>query len=181
MSSLRPSLFRLCVPFAFSALLCSSCFFGPNRGPRVIGYRHGTVFLSRDGGYRVGLLPDGWRRLRTGARAAAFHHDATGATIGTSALCGTAYEDLPLSTLMGHLFSGFAAERIVTTRPLTLSGREALRQISIRAVDGVVLQFDVVVIKKHRCTFDFVCVAPPTAYPRVAPAFEAFYGEFVYD
>lgn len=162
-------------------LLLSSCFFGPNKGARVMGYRHGTVFLSRDGGYHVGPLPAGWRRLRTGARAVVFHHDATGATISTSALCGAAYEDLPLSALMGHLFSGFPTERIVTTRPSPLAGREALRQVSIRKVDGVALQFDAVVIKKHRCTFDFVCMAPPPAYPQVAPVFEAFYGEFAYD
>lgn len=162
-------------------LLLASCLFGPHKGPRVMGYRHGTVFLSHDSGYRVGLLPEGWRRLRTGAHAAVFHHEATGATISTSALCGAAYEDLPLSALMGHLFSGFATERIVTTRAVPLAGREALRQVSVRTVDGVGLQFDAVVIKKHRCTFDFVCMAPPPAYPRVVAAFESFYGAFVYE
>lgn len=174
----RAALRYLCIA---SCLLCSACLFGPHKGPRVMGYRHGTVFLSHDGGYRVGLLPGGWRRLRTGARAATFHHEATGATISTSALCGAAYEDLPLSVLMGHLFSGFATERIVTTRAVPLAGREALRQVSVRTVDGVGLQFDAVVIKKHRCTFDFVCMAPPPAYPQVVAAFESFYGAFAYE
>lgn len=162
-------------------LLLSSCVFGPNRGPRVMSYRDGRVFLTRSASYRVGELPGGWRRLRTGARAITFHHPATGASISTAAFCGAAHEDVPLAMLLGHLFSGMPVERVDPPQTLTLSGREGLRQRSLRKMDGVALRFDAVVVKKHQCTFDFVCVVPPDRYREVAPIFDAFVTGFQYE
>ncbi|MBI4365690.1 MAG: hypothetical protein HY543_02610 [Deltaproteobacteria bacterium] len=162
-------------------LLCASCLFGANRGPRVLGYRHGTVYLTRAVSYRVGELPEGWRRLRTRARAISFHHAATGATISTDAFCGAAYEDLPLPSLMGHLFAGFPTERIVSTRSMRLAGREALRQVSHRTIDGVPLRFDAVVLKKHECLFDFVLMTPPGGYAQALGTFDGFVNGFAYE
>ncbi|MBI2345842.1 MAG: hypothetical protein HYV03_02955 [Deltaproteobacteria bacterium] len=162
-------------------LLFTSCLFGPNAGPRVLGYRQGRVYLTRDGSYQVGLLPDGWRRMRTGGKAITFHHAATGATIMTGALCGAAFEDQPLPRLLGQLFGGFPIQRTIRTERLVLDGREALRELSLRTLDGVPIQFDAVVLKKHGCSFDLICMAPPERYAEVAPAFDAFFRVFAFE
>lgn len=118
--------------------------------------------------------------MRTSAKAVAFHHDETGATISTDAFCGAAHEDLPLPNLMAQLFSGLPTEGVTKKMPLSLDGRGALREVSLRRVDGVLLQFDVVVLKKNNCTFDFVCTTPPGNYQSVVPAFESFFDGFSY-
>lgn len=158
----------------------TACLFGPSRGAKVLGYRHGIVYLTQRGAYRVGMLPDRWRERHARERAVAFHDADSQAVITTNAYCGPSFEDLPLTSLMGHLFTGIAADRILATLPLSLAGREALRQQSIRRVDGVAVYCDAVVVKKDGCQFDFFLTAPVTVVEQVRPRFEAFYRGFVF-
>lgn len=164
----------------FTLFLGTACLFGPSRGAKVLGYRHGVVYLTQRGAYRVGALPDRWRERHARERAVAFHDADTQAIITTNAYCGASFEDLPLSSLMGHLFTGIPEERVLATIPLSLAGREALRQQSIRRVDGVAVYCDAVVLKKDGCQFDFFLTAPPAVVEQVRPRFEAFFRGFAF-
>lgn len=159
-------------------LLLSSCLFGPGSGPKVLGYHQGKVHLTGNRFYEIGVVPSGWRERRVGRQAVSFHHPALEARITTSAWCGQSFEDVPLRSLMGHLFSGTRPERMIAETRFELDGREAMRQQSVRRVDGVLLHFDAVVLKKDGCSFDFFAVAPPVHADAVQPVFDAIVSGF---
>lgn len=161
-------------------LSCSACFLGRDTGPRVLGLRGQTVVLTGGRSYRVGPVPDGWRIQRAQRHAIVLTNSASKAKITTSIQCGTRREDLPLHLLMGHLFSGIAAEGTPARTPLELDGRAALRERSLRVVDGVPVACDAVVLKKDRCNFDFFLVAPRSAVSGATAVFEQFFQGFAY-
>lgn len=163
------------------AFLVSGCLFGPNRGAKVLGYHAGMVVLSTGGRYAMGLLPTGWREWGHREHTLRFRHATSGAMITTGAYCGASFEDLPLAQLMGHLFAGLPPQWVEPSRALTLDGRPALRLRSRRIIDGVLMHYDAVMMKKHGCSFDFVLVAPPAQVETVTPAFETFVHGFRYE
>lgn len=152
----------------------SACFHG-RQTTSVIGYRHQTVFLNKDLYYKVGGLSLGWEKLKTNAKAAAFHRQDIGATISTDAFCGAGFEDLPLKVLTGQLFAGTGKRKILKEEEFTLDGRGALRTVATGETDGVPLKFDSVVLKKNNCTIDFVYISPPESYSAGVSDFETFY------
>lgn len=158
----------------------NACLFGPSRGPKVLGYRQGRVYLTGGESYRVGSLAAEWKRQKVGVRAATYLHRPTSAMLTSSAYCGASFEDLPLKGLMGHLFHGIALEKVLSTEALSLDGRGAVRQRSLRRVDGVAIYCDAVVIKKNHCSIDFILTAPIDRYAEIVPAFEQFFGGFHY-
>lgn len=159
-------------------LLFSGCLFGPGSGPKVLGYHQGKVHLTGNRHYTIGRVPPGWRERRVARHAVSFSHAALEARITTSAWCGQSFEDVPLRVLMGHLFSGTRPERLLEETRFMLDGREALRQRSIRRVDGVLLHFDAVVLKKDGCSFDFFAVTPPARADAVQAVFDAMVDGF---
>jgi len=170
------------------SLMLNACIFGrPGAASRkVMSYRDGHVFLtgSRNDYYNVGLLPGGWDRMRLRAYTIAFHNEDMGATISTDAFCGSLYEDVPLPTLTSQLFGGVEDFEITKTYEFTLNERGALRTIAKGTLDGVPLNFDIVVLKKNKCMFDFICVAPDdneTDIMTITSDFEQFFNGFQYN
>lgn len=169
------------VGFVFVSLLCSACLFGPSRGSKVLGYHDGAVLLTSGGRYDVGRLPAGWDEWTRHGSTVRFRHADTGAMITTSAYCGASFEDLALPMLMGQLFAGIPPLAVEPPRTLSLDGRPALRARSRRAVDGVPLQYDAVIVKKHGCSFDFLLVTPPVHTATTTLVFETFVHGFHYE
>jgi len=174
--------FRLFISF-FTLLILSACFFGKgikNSG-RVIDYKPGKV-ITQGGGYGVGVLPAGWRRVEIKPyRTISFRNDALESTITTDAFCDASFDDASLKTLTVHLHMGLDEQKQISQKELTLSGRAALRTVVQGKVDGVLMSLDTVVIKKDSCLFDFALVGDPTKYAQASSDFEKFYGAFTYN
>jgi hypothetical protein len=68
---------------------------------------------------------------------------------------------VPLAALTHHLFLEFTEREVESQENLMLDGREALRTSLTAKLDGVQKRFDVFVLKKNGCVYDFMLVARP--------------------
>ncbi len=59
-------------------------------------------------------------------------------------------------------------------RPIPFDGREALHGRLTAKLDGVPMGYDLFVLRKDGCIYDFVYVAPPARVAEGVPGFEHF-------
>lgn len=169
-----------------AALMCAayfqtSCVFGPNRYYGVMSHRGSRVFIRHDRWYYIGMLPDGWRDLKTGARAASWYNPERRAAISTDVLCENSMGDKPLESIAGDIAASIDDRRVTGTRDFMLDGRGALRESVVGTVDGVPMNMEIVVLKKNNCSFNMAAIVPPEELSAVMPDFETFVGGFHYD
>lgn len=162
------------------AWLAGGCIFGATSYKGVMSYRDGRVYIRHDNFYRVGKLPEGWERMRSGARVISFYNDSLKSSVSTDAFCGRAVGDRRLDALGGEILSALDERTVISEKTIDLDGRGASRQVANGKLDGVPVQVDLVVAKKNGCTFDFYAVTPRGADPRVTEMFEQFFGGFSY-
>jgi hypothetical protein len=124
--------------------------------------------------FRVGAIPESWRRLDVSHATLAFRDERDGATVVVNARCGLDGEDVPLESLTKHLFLRFTEREIQDQRVLPFDHREAMRSVVTAKLDGVPMQFDVWVLKKDGCVYDFAYMAAPPRFPRGAEEFDRF-------
>lgn len=161
-------------------LLLEGCVSIP-RSFRTLTYRKQTVYLAKDRFYRVGPLSADWKQVVFKNRAGIyFHNGGTGANIATEAICGDAFEDIPLNTLTEQLLTGLDNVKKGKQENWMLSGRASLYTIYFVSLDGVPVQMNIMVTKKNRCQFDFWAVSSPEAGPQTSTDFEAFVKGFDY-
>jgi hypothetical protein len=142
--------------------------------PRTVPFE-GNVYRDEVVSYRVGDIPPSWRRIEVTNANLAFRDERDEASVLVNGRCGHRDDDTPLPALTNHLIMGttdreFASQEIVPG----FDGREALHTVMRAKLDGVVMQYDIFVMKKDGCIYDLVYVAPPDAFKQGAPAFERF-------
>lgn len=177
---MRGAPFKAVVTLVAALVLSSSCIFRPSTYQGVIGSRSGRVFLTRERFYHVGLLPDGWQRMRVRARTVSFYHPGYRSSISTDAICGRGASDRSLVALSGEMASAVEGRTLLSETTLQLAGRGALRQRLRGSQDGVPVLVDLVVLRKDGCVFDFYAVMPPEPDAEAVRDFEAFFGGFRY-
>lgn len=116
----------------------------------------GRTFDDGELSFRVGPVPRSWRRVDVSHALLAFRDDARRATIAVNGRCGRDGDDVPLEALTHHLFLHFTEREVASSERFPLDGREALRTRMVAKLDGVSKRFDVVVLKKDECVYDFV-------------------------
>jgi hypothetical protein len=120
----------------------------------------GHVFRQGDLAFRVGAIPDGWHAIEVEGALIAFRDDRDAATIALNGRCGLDGDDVPLEALTHHLFIHFTDRQLVKQERFELAGRAALRSELIAALDGVEMHYEIVVLKKDGCVYDFMRVGP---------------------
>jgi hypothetical protein len=138
----------------------------------------GHVYRNKEVAFRVGPIPESWRRIDSDLALLAFRDDPHRATVALNARCGKDGDDVPLQALTHHLFLVFTDRQVLSQSLRPLDGREALRSELTAELDGVPKHFDVYVLKKDGCVYDFLYVADTSAAPQGLPNFERFVGEF---
>ena len=118
-------------------------------------YRSGALAFD------VGSVPADWRRIELEGAALAFRDDAHDASIVVSGRCGLRVDDTPLEALTNHLLIGTTERAYEREETRPFDGREARFTTVLAKLDGVPMRYDVVVLKKDGCVYDFVYVAPP--------------------
>ena len=166
---------------AAALIMESGCVLGPSRFKGVLSYRSGRVYIRHDRYYRVGKLPKGWRRMKTGARAISFYNQDLKSSISTDVFCGRSVGERSLDSLGGEFISVLEERTVTEEVPFTLDDRAALRQRAEGKLDGVPVVLDLVVVKKNGCVFDMYAVMPPDAVDQVAGPFEHFFQSFHYE
>ncbi len=154
---------------AYGALACAAASCGGGQaGFDGTTYRRGAI------AFRVPKVPPEWRRVEVTDAALAFRDDAHDASALVNARCGEKDGDAPLVALTNQLVMGTTERTTVAEETLPFDGREARHTRMTAKLDGVLRDFDVFVLKKDGCVYDFVFVAAPALAAAGVPAFEAF-------
>lgn len=135
----------------------------------------GNVF--REGStiaFRVPDPPPTWKKVAVSHASLSFHDDVAGASVLVNAQCKKADEDTPLGALTNHLLMGTTEREQASQEVEPFDGREALHTKVSAKLDGVSLAFDIFVLKKDGCIYDFVYVVPPDYAAAGQPPFEAW-------
>jgi hypothetical protein len=149
------------------ALVAAGC-------PHAGGTLDNGVFRQGQVAFRLGEIPSSWRRIDVDAADLAFRDDARGGSVLVNSRCGDKSDDVPLSALTHHLVIGTTDREYLSQKTVPFDGREAEHTIMRAKLDGVPMQYDIYVMKKDGCVYDFVYVAPPTRFDNGAPLFERF-------
>jgi hypothetical protein len=134
----------------------------------------GDTFRGAGFAFRIGALPESWRRVDISHAALAFRDERDGASIVLNGRCGVDGEDVPLEALTQHLFLRFTERETIDQRVVPFDGREAMRTIITAKLDGVPMKFEVWVLKKDGCVYDLDFMAAPPHFARGAEDFERF-------
>jgi len=135
---------------------------------------NGGVWNVGDASFRVGPLPHEWRRIEGTGKAVGFRDDAHEGTALVGARCNVASDDAPLLPLTNHLLMGTTEREIEKQEVIPFDGREAMHTIVRAKLDGVLMAYDIYVLKKDDCVYDFVYVASPAHFESGVAAFDRF-------
>jgi hypothetical protein len=129
------------------------------------------VYRSGDVAFHVGDVPPAWRPVHVQGATLAWRDEAARASVLLDARCHETDDDVPLRALTMHLLMGTTERDVKSEETLPFDGREALHTRLSAKLDGVPMDYDVYVVKKDGCVYDFVLVREPDA-PDSSPAFE---------
>lgn len=138
----------------------------------------GSTYRGDGFAFRVAPPPPTWRRIEVSHAALAFRDDARDATIAVNGRCGVDGEDVPLASLTQHLFLQFTDREILEQKVTPIDGRDAMNSVLLAKLDGVPKKFDVWVLKKDGCVYDFYYIAPPDRFAQGVAEFDRFVQSF---
>ena len=148
--------------------VCASCAGGPRRS------FDGAIYCDGAIAFQVPHAPEEWRPVHVTEGSLAYRDDAHGASILVNARCHRPDEGTPLLALTNHLLMGATARDVGTQETVPFDGREALHTKLRARWDGVALSFDIYVMKKDGCSYDFVYMGDEDGYEAGTRAFETF-------
>jgi hypothetical protein len=131
-------------------------------------YRDGEV------AFRVDPVPPGWRPIRVSDADVVFRDPVHDASILVNGRCIAEDGDTPLPALTEHLIIGTTDREYLVEETLPLDAREARHTVLKARLDGVLMGYDVFVMKKDGCIYDLVYVGAPEGMRAGMPAFETF-------
>jgi len=108
----------------------------------------------------------------------AFRDEPHVASILINSRCTTRDRDAPLLSLTEHLIIGTTDRQVSREETIPFDAREARHTLLRARLDGVPMAYDIYVLKKDGCVFDFVYVAPPEVGDSGRDQFETFVGGF---
>jgi hypothetical protein len=166
-----------------SARLAAACRFGPAIVVLALGALvgcgapqsfDGTTYRQGRLAFRVGPIPPQWKSVKLQGAALAFRDEPHGASILLDARCDHEDTDTPLAALTDHLLSGTTERQFDVEETVPFDAREARHTMLHAKLDGVLLAYDVYVLKKDGCTYDFVFVASTDGFEAGRPSFQRF-------
>lgn len=134
----------------------------------------GGIYRSEGLAFRLGELPPSYDPVDAGEGRLAFRNERAKTTVLVNARCRKDGDDVPLIALTNHLFMTFTERETIEQKVEPMDGREALHTLMRAKLDGVAKCFDVYVLKKDGCVYDFVNVSSPEAFDGARPVFERF-------
>jgi hypothetical protein len=134
----------------------------------------GGVYRGDGFAFQAPPPPATWEQIDVTHAAVAYRDAANEATIAVNGRCGVDGEDVPLSSLTRHLFIQFTDREVVSEEVVPFDEREAMHTVLLAKLDGVPKKFDVWVMKKDGCVYDFFYIAPPARFEAGLPEFRRF-------
>jgi hypothetical protein len=134
----------------------------------------GSVYRGEGFAFRVPETPSSWKRIEVDGKALSFVDESNGTLVAASGRCKVDGEDVPLRSLVQHLFLQFTEREVVLEEVVPFDGREAMHTVVTAKLDGVPKQFDVWVLKKDGCVYDLYCIADPANFEEAVGPFRKF-------
>jgi hypothetical protein len=119
------------------------------------------VYRGNGVAFRVGDVPPRWREVKVEGATIAYRDDDHRASILLDARCNRKDDDVPLLALTDHLVMGTTERDYAAQDTVPFDGREAMHSRLRAKLDGVPRDYDIFVLKKDGCVYDFVYVAEP--------------------
>jgi len=116
----------------------------------------GAIFRDGPISFRVNPVPNEWRAISVSHATLAFRDEKNQSTVVLNARCGHLDEDTPLKSLQAHLLIGTTEREIVSETIMPMDAREALHSKVYAKLDGVPRAFDIYILKKDGCVYDFL-------------------------
>lgn len=138
----------------------------------------GSARAYMEGRYSLEPLPKSWNGVNPGGADKAWWHGATGATLYTDSNCEKGYSDSALDRLARAQAAAIDNPQMASEKTLRLAGREAYTAHFLGQVDGVPVAVTTTVLKKGKCIYDFVLVAPISGVDSLLPDYEAHVASF---
>jgi hypothetical protein len=132
------------------------------------------VFRDARVAFRIDPPPTGWRSIRVSDADLVFRDDAHEASVLVNGRCVAEDGDAPLVALTAQLLIGTTDRNFSLEETLPLDAREARHSVLLAKLDGVIMGYDVFVMKKNGCVYDLVYVGAPAGMQAGTPAFEKF-------
>ena len=138
----------------------------------------GRVYHGDGFSFSVAQTPAEWQPISVTSAALAYEERDFGGQVLVNARCDRDGDDASLRSLTQHLFLRFTQREAISEQVVPFDGREALRTEVTAKLDGVSRSFLVWVLKKDRCVYDLLYVAPPDQYAVGAQRFDAWARQF---
>jgi hypothetical protein len=132
------------------------------------------VYRDAHVAFRVDPVPAGWRSIRVSDADLVFRDAAHEASVLVNGRCIPEDGDAPLASLTEHLLMGTTERDFLVEETIPLDSREARHTVLKAKLDGVLMGYDIFVMKKNGCVYDLVYVGDPAAMQAGAPTFESF-------
>ena len=131
-----------------------------------------------EGRYTTQHPGDNWSSVDPGGADRAWWHDVTGATLYTDSNCGKSYSDSSLTRLASAQAEAIDDAVLQESREFRLVGRAAYVATYGGQVDGVAVTVTTTVVKKRKCIYDFVLIAPVRDNEQVHQDYDALVASF---
>jgi hypothetical protein len=153
------------------AVMCGVAGCGASGGQ---GTKGETIYRAGPIAFRLPETPPTWRQIKVSHASLSYRDDVHDASILVNGRCTTLDGDTPLLALTNHLVMGTTERTVESQSVEPFDGREALHTRLTAKLDGVPFGFDIFVLKKDGCVYDFVYVASRDVIDGGAPVFDAF-------
>ncbi len=159
-----------CLVASLGAAAC-----GRSGRPALTRTAEGGSYADGRISFTVPPVPASWREIAVAHATLGFRDDDGRASILINARCRPLDHDTPLVALTNHLLIGTTEREVSVQEVEPFDGREALHTEVLAKLDGVLLSFDLFVLKKDGCVYDFARVTPArTVADPGAASFRAF-------
>jgi hypothetical protein len=133
-----------------------------------------TIVREGPVAFKLPLPPPTWKAIKVSHASLSYRDDVHDASVLINGRCTALDGDTPLVALTNHLVMGTTEREIASQNVEPFDGREALHTRLNAKLDGVPFAFDIFVLKKDGCVYDFVYVAARDGIDAGAPEFASF-------
>jgi hypothetical protein len=142
------------------------------------GELKGQVFQTDDTSYRIGTLPNSWKRNNIEGGDLAYNNTQFDATMTVNSTCNEKKKNYSLKALSESLLIGIQGKEALEREEIIVNGQKALKTTYIGRLDNVPIKIATVVLKKGICIYDFTYASSPEHFEIGIVDFNNFVSQF---
>ncbi|MEW6145546.1 MAG: hypothetical protein AB1598_11060 [Thermodesulfobacteriota bacterium] len=167
-----------------AAVFLGSCSIGKfvgyyaSAGSGDKGKLDGQVYTSDSTSYRIGSLPDGWKRIDIEGGDLAFSNPSNDSTITVNSTCDERKMKYSLKALSESLIVGVKDKKAESRQETQIDGQPALMTVYTGSLNNTPVKIETRVFKMNNCVYDFTYASSPARFDTGAQVFNEFISQF---